>query len=310
MEKQGKDPTRKGQNLKVLRSRASQGKPCIWMEAGVVNFKICDMNYDCRSCSFDKAMSAAIRKDSERFASWREKLMSEGTYRERPCRHALTGEIPARLCSHNYDCAACCFDQGLEAQSLSGDFTHPRTIEAVGVTVAEDTSTHPGHTWARVEYGGLVRIGVDDFASRLFGPLDHFHPPKLGTDLEAGSPGWSGVRGGREAHYLSPISGVVMAVNGLIKAEPQRVLNDPFGSGWVAVLMPRRLKKELQGLMDLEKVRNWLEMESMKLGRLVFGDYPVQLAATGGEMMRDVYGNAPGLDWDVLVRVFLRADWT
>ena len=27
---------------------------CIWMKAGVINFKTCDQAYDCNDCAFDK----------------------------------------------------------------------------------------------------------------------------------------------------------------------------------------------------------------------------------------------------------------
>ena len=33
---------------------------CIWMKAGVVNFRICDNAYDCNSCPFDKGIRRAM----------------------------------------------------------------------------------------------------------------------------------------------------------------------------------------------------------------------------------------------------------
>lgn len=32
---------------------------CVWMRAGVVNFKLCDGAYNCLACSFDRAMREA-----------------------------------------------------------------------------------------------------------------------------------------------------------------------------------------------------------------------------------------------------------
>jgi hypothetical protein len=50
-------------------SRAKKGNPqdspvggeslCVWMRAGVVNFKLCDGAYNCLACSFDRAMREA-----------------------------------------------------------------------------------------------------------------------------------------------------------------------------------------------------------------------------------------------------------
>ncbi len=40
-------------------------KECVWMKAKVVNFKLCDREYDCAECLFDKAMKAAWKQDEE-----------------------------------------------------------------------------------------------------------------------------------------------------------------------------------------------------------------------------------------------------
>lgn len=40
-------------------------KECVWMKAGVVNFKLCDHRDDCASCPFDKAMRAAWNQGPE-----------------------------------------------------------------------------------------------------------------------------------------------------------------------------------------------------------------------------------------------------
>jgi len=29
---------------------------CVWMWAGIVTYKLCDCNYECEHCSFDRAM--------------------------------------------------------------------------------------------------------------------------------------------------------------------------------------------------------------------------------------------------------------
>ncbi len=38
-------------------------KECVWMRAKVVNFKLCDRDYDCSGCHFDKAMKSAWKQD-------------------------------------------------------------------------------------------------------------------------------------------------------------------------------------------------------------------------------------------------------
>ncbi len=38
-----------------------------------------------------------------------------------------------------------------------------------GFSVPDNLRYHPGHTWALSESPNLVRIGIDDFASKLIG---------------------------------------------------------------------------------------------------------------------------------------------
>jgi len=48
---------------------------CVWMESGVVNYKLCDFEYNCEACPFDQALRegtpfpisrGCVRDESER----------------------------------------------------------------------------------------------------------------------------------------------------------------------------------------------------------------------------------------------------
>ncbi len=43
----------------------SDEKECVWMKANVVNFKLCERDYDCTDCPFDKAMKVAWKQETE-----------------------------------------------------------------------------------------------------------------------------------------------------------------------------------------------------------------------------------------------------
>ncbi|MBT4365761.1 MAG: hypothetical protein HOD17_14875, partial [Desulfobacteraceae bacterium] len=40
-------------------------KKCVWMEAGVVSYKLCDNNFDCTTCSYDHGMDAKVARQKE-----------------------------------------------------------------------------------------------------------------------------------------------------------------------------------------------------------------------------------------------------
>ena len=48
---------------------------CVWMESGVVSYKLCDFEYNCEACPFDQALRAhtppSVRNGSVRGESKR-----------------------------------------------------------------------------------------------------------------------------------------------------------------------------------------------------------------------------------------------
>jgi hypothetical protein len=158
---------------------------CIWMEAGVIDYKLCNYYYNCSACPFDKAMKQTTDKNAAarlqgleptgkkaHIISWQEKMKKRpGLQRE--CRHALTGRTTSRLCPYEFECHTCEFDQMLEDSWQMQIPARISTIPQVdGFGLPEGHFFHLGHAWARVEHGGRIRIGLDDFAMKVFGAMD------------------------------------------------------------------------------------------------------------------------------------------
>ena len=62
-----------------------------------------------------------------------------------------------------------------------------RTAPIVGgFQVPENLRYHPGHTWALGESPTLVRIGMDDFASKLVGKFSQIRLPQRGQWIRQG----------------------------------------------------------------------------------------------------------------------------
>jgi hypothetical protein len=72
------------------------------------------------------------------------------------------------------------------------------------------------------------------------------------------------------------------------------------------VIEPHSLRPDLRNLVFEEEAEAWLKAESHKLETMVMSTYGLPLAATGGEMVDDIFGNVAGkMGWDELVREFL-----
>lgn len=298
-----RNPSRKSA-VKVKAFAATESQ-CIWMKAGVVNFKLCENAYDCLSCPFDKIMASNAKKRPERIVKWQQTLVS-GPYHQKECRHMLTGRVQYHFCSNSYQCHTCEFDQTLDEMDLAEIKGSVPMHRVAGFQAADSYYYHRGHSWARVEHGGLVRIGVDDFALHLMGHPTGVKLPKVGSRLEQTEVGWTVVRGEKTARMLSPVSGIVLAVNHGVIKHPEAAKEDPYSNGWLLVIEPQHLRHTLRNLLFQEEAEVWLKAESQKLDAMVTSAYGLSLAATGGEIVADIYGNvADKIGWDELVHEFL-----
>jgi hypothetical protein len=97
-----------GQRLQVFSMSETH---CVWMKTGVVNYKTCENGFDCTSCCFDKEISGKLAQKTSAPVSWKEVMQQQHLHKE--CRHMLTGRVLFKLCSHNYACNNCAYDQQL-----------------------------------------------------------------------------------------------------------------------------------------------------------------------------------------------------
>ncbi|BBO78700.1 hypothetical protein DSCW_61170 [Desulfosarcina widdelii] len=283
---------------------------CIWMKAGVINYRICDNAFDCNTCAFNKAIRRAMQidpaVDSRKLApKWVEHLVERYDGASRPCRHALTGRIQApKICPNNYECYHCAFDQMLDEMDLAADIGTPACKEVAGFKMADAYYYHMGHSWARFEHGGRVRIGLDDFAACLFGSLSRMELPPLGAGIQQDQVGWTFGRDDHQAAVLSPVSGTVLAVNHPARKHPELVNEDPYGSGWLFIVDPDIPKRNLKRLYFGQESYQWMEQENSKLLTMMGPEYR-GLAASGGSAVRDIFGAIGNLRWETLADRFL-----
>jgi len=82
-----------------------------------------------------------------------------------------------------------------------------------GFAVPEHLRYHPGHTGQSSESPNLVRVGMDDFASKLTGKLDSITLPQRGQWIRQGQKICTLYRDDASVDMVSPIEGTVSAIN-------------------------------------------------------------------------------------------------
>jgi glycine cleavage system H lipoate-binding protein len=181
----------------------------------------------------------------------------------------------------------------------------PKYMKVSGFRVADNYYHHIGHSWVQPLHDGWVRIGIDDFTSKVFGPADTINLPPVGDFLMQGEVGWVLTRNDHKAPMQSPVSGIVFAVNDRTKEQPEITHDDPYGEGWLLLLSPVSLEVNMKELYLGKESFQWIEKENQSLLEFLGSKYE-RLAATGGGLIDDIFGHFPEIDWDRLVRTFLR----
>ena len=283
---------------------------CVWMRAGVINYRLCDYDYNCYHCPFDQAMTnamddKAVLQRNKMAVNWIKHVKTKYQMSSTPCIHFLSGRISSpEECSNNYMCRDCDVHELLHKESPVEPTQKPGYKNVSGYKMIEDYFYHFGHLWVNIEKFRRVRVGMDDFISKILGPADEINLPPVGTPIKRGETGCILSRNNKKAPMQSPISGTVYSVNDKLKNNPKLANDDPFHEGWLYILDPENLEPELAGLYSGKEFFQWMEKESQNLYHLMGPRYE-QLAATGGEPIGDIYGHFPEMDWDRLVSTFL-----
>jgi glycine cleavage system H lipoate-binding protein len=282
---------------------AKAANPCLWMQSGVVKFKNCDNYYDCISCKYDHAMDQKVAKGKQ--TSWQE-AMKRRPDLDRVCRHSLTGRIEKRMCAYDYECGKCDFDQYFEDVWTTKAKTFPVELQNVkGFDVPMGYYFNNGHAWARIESGGCIRVGLDDFALKVLGQADAFDLPLTGKELDQNKVGWGLRRRDNLADVLSPVNGVIMEVNSKVRENPKLANNEPYGEGWLFMVRTPDIKGTMKELMVDRDSLTWMNAEVDNLETMI-EKVAGPLAADGGYLADDIYGNLPDLGWNNLTQRFLK----
>lgn len=183
--------------------------------------------------------------------------------------------------------------------------TAPRVVPALvaGFQVPENVRYHAGHTWALSESQDLIRVGMDDFASKLVGKIENIALPQRGRWVRQGQKIWTIFRDGKSVDMVSPIEGTVTDVNEAAAKNPDLARKDPYGDGWLLKVQAPDAKVNFRNLLGGELARLWTEASAMRLQKKI----PVMataLAQDGGVAVDDLTAHMPDEDWAAMTKEF------
>jgi glycine cleavage system H protein len=172
-----------------------------------------------------------------------------------------------------------------------------------GFQVPDKFRYHPGHTWALSESPTLVRIGMDEFASKLSGKLERIALPQRGKWIRQGQKVWTLYRNGASVEMVSPIEGSIVDINEAVVRDPELARKDPYGEGWLVTVQAPDAKTSFRNLLGGAMARWWTEESASRLQRRMPAALGA-LAQDGGVAVDNVADQLPDQDWTAVTKEF------
>ncbi len=158
----------------------------------------------------------------------------------------------------------------------------PRLQRAYGFSIPEGYGFHLGHTWVTREGGENARVGIDSFAANLVGKIDHVEVIGLNRWVRQGQKLVSIQCGDQRFELISPVEGVITAINKDALEDPGVIARDPYQKGWLAIVKSPDLDINQKNLVQGGMVAPWLQNSLTRLNGMVPQLAPT-MAADGGQ---------------------------
>ncbi len=166
----------------------------------------------------------------------------------------------------------------------------PILAKEAGFSIPQGYSFHPGHTWVLRDGGENARVGLDKFAADLVGSIERIEVANSNRWIRQGQRLATVHSDGLALDVLSPIEGVVVAVNDEVVKDPALAAQDPYKNGWIATVkcpdFPTNQKNLLQGPM----VAPWMHYNVSRLNAALAQMNP-EFAQDGGAPLSMVLQN-------------------
>lgn len=170
---------------------------------------------------------------------------------------------------------------------------------------------HSGHTWAKLDSSGAMQVGLDGFAQGILGRVDRFELPADGATLRQGEPAFAALQSGKRIEFVSPVDGVVCAVNERINADPAAARKEPYEKGWAFAVRPSNLPRNLKKLRIGAEASAWLEKEARSFTEFLtlYRPAPAEVGVTlpdGGVHAEGVMETMDGEILQIAIRKYFR----
>lgn len=187
---------------KSTRSVIPQGElRCVWMDAGVTGFKLCDQEYRCETCEFNN------------------------TIQEKQQAHTVSQdkEVPE---DHLHDKAMTA--EAFFKRTLKNHLESLRSVE-----IPQDRMYNHNHYWIQENEAGKYRIGINHILANFFQPILSIVVSKAPFNICKNDPFCWIILPGGAVTLRSPIDATISKFNPALQQKPNLLGSSPFSEGWI-----------------------------------------------------------------------------
>lgn len=226
---------------------------CVWMDAGLVNYKLCDKNFECDGCPFDRVMRTEHHPFAERA------VMQSDT------------EAVHTVQRDNSD-------------AMFDDVIHHLIGPLKRTALPNDRLYFSNHSWLQKLEDGRCRIGLNGYVSHLVQPIMAAIVSNTPSRIEKDSPFAWFIRDDQTYTIHSSVAGIVTETNGALSAKPSLVTSDPYDRGWLITIDPRDASEESARYFTADDFRVRLNTDISKMESLLLSTLAKQRKEIGTSM--------------------------
>lgn len=173
-----------------------------------------------------------------------------------------------------------------------------------GFHIPMNLKYHPGHTWVQKERKNVHRVGADELAAVLAGPVDRVELPRPGQWVRQGQKVFAFYRGNEKIEMVSPVEGEVVEVNRELAENPRLLLDDPYGKGWLITVFSPDEESPSRNLLPSTLIPAWIR-ESAEAFYKFQPQFAGATAADGGRASKEATAALPVERWKEAARTLL-----
>lgn len=212
------------ENTRSRKNEQTSSRPdleCVWVKAGVISPKLCDMDFDCEKCPLDIALRQGFRgprKEDE-------------------------GAIPVPQAGVDHSAL------GIERVETRERILRTFFQQLEQFSLRDDRYYFKSHTWVQNGSRKTVAIGVDDLAARLLPHANSIVFPSVGSRVQQGEYCTWFVGAEGTIAFVSPVTGTIVEVNDELYGMPDLVRASPYEKGWLAKIEVERFPLDMKNLL-------------------------------------------------------------